>query len=77
MADQSEQDAGTELEAETDGAGTDEVGSDAEVEGFATINTTRSNIKSQTMVSPPGTGGVGGPGDAAVSGIAIKEQGIK
>jgi len=45
-----------------------------EVEGFGSINITRSNIKGAVVASPtPGIGGIGaGPAD-----IAIKENGIK
>ncbi len=44
-----------------------------EVEGFATIVITRSNIKGAVAAPTPGIGGLGG----SPSEIAIKEQGIK
>jgi len=75
MADQEMHDAGTELEADTevDAVTDDEV----EVEGFGSINTTRDNIPRHprpTVAPAPGLGGIAG---GAVSGLAIKEQGIK
>lgn len=65
MADPDENEIETIPDADAD--------AEADVEGFGSINTTRSNIKSAGMAAgAAGTGGVSGRSE-----IAIKEQGVK